>query len=121
MEIAAEVWSWVGPKATGTARFGGEPRRHGACIKGSYPLVRGESCPACAEVTGIGRDTREGYFVTDLVVSRLRLQREQHVPGWCVLLLRRHAREPHELPEAERVAFFEDMVRVGRALELVYG
>jgi len=38
-----------------------------------------------------------------------------------VLLLRRHAREPHELPEAERVAFFEDMVRVGRALELVYG
>ena len=44
MEIAAEVWSWVGPKATGTARFGGEPRRHGACmtkhgacIKGSYP------------------------------------------------------------------------------------
>ena len=32
MEIAAEVWSWVGPKATGTARFGGEPRRHGACM-----------------------------------------------------------------------------------------
>jgi hypothetical protein len=37
MEIAAEVWSWVGPKATGTARFGGEPRRHGVCMKGSYP------------------------------------------------------------------------------------
>jgi diadenosine tetraphosphate (Ap4A) HIT family hydrolase len=29
-------------------------------------------------------------------------------------------REPHELPEAERIAFFEDMVRVGRALEQVY-
>jgi len=83
-------------------------------------LVRGEDCPACAEVTGIGRDNSEGYFVTDLSVSRLRLQREQHVPGWCVLLLRRHAREPHELPEAERIAFSEDMVRVGRALEQVY-
>jgi diadenosine tetraphosphate (Ap4A) HIT family hydrolase len=83
-------------------------------------LVRGEGCPACAEVTGPGRDTSEGYFVTDLCVSRLRLQREQHVPGWCVLLLRRHVREPHELPEAERSAFFEDMVRVGHALEQVY-
>jgi diadenosine tetraphosphate (Ap4A) HIT family hydrolase len=58
--------------------------------------------------------------VTDLAISRLRLQREQHVPGWCVLLLRRHVREPHELPAEERIAFFEDMVRVGRALEQVY-
>ena len=83
-------------------------------------LVRGEACPACAEVSGPGRDNSEGYFVVDLSVSRLRLQREQHVPGWCVLLLRRHVREPHELPEAERIAFFEDMVSVGRALEQVY-
>ncbi len=83
-------------------------------------LVRGETCPACVEVAGPGQDNSEGYFVTDLRVSRLRLQREQHVPGWCVLLLRRHVREPHELPVAERIAFFEDMVRVGRALEQVY-
>ncbi len=83
-------------------------------------LVSGEDCPACAEVTGHGLDNSEGYFVTDLGVSRLRLQREQHVPGWCVLLLRRHVREPHELPAEERIAFFEDMVRVGRALEQVY-
>jgi len=48
------------------------------------------------------------------------VQRNQHLPGWCVLLLHRHVREPHELPEAERIAFFEDMVRVGRALEQVY-
>jgi diadenosine tetraphosphate (Ap4A) HIT family hydrolase len=83
-------------------------------------LVRGEDCPACADVTAEGRDTSEGYFVGDLAVSRLRLQREQHVPGWCVLLLRRHVREPHELPAEERIAFFEDMVRSGRALEQVY-
>ena len=83
-------------------------------------LVRGENCPACAEVRRTGRDNSEGYFVTDLAASRLRLQREQHVPGWCVLLLRRHVREPHELPPEDRIAFFEDMVRVGRALEQVY-
>jgi len=40
-------------------------------------------------------------------VSRLRLQRNQHVPGWCVLPLRRHVQEPHELLEPERIAFFE--------------
>jgi diadenosine tetraphosphate (Ap4A) HIT family hydrolase len=83
-------------------------------------LVRGEGCPVCVEVGGAGQDNSEGYFVADLSVSRLRLQREQHVPGWCILLLRRHVREPHELPESERVAFFEDMVGVGRALEQVY-
>jgi hypothetical protein len=44
MEIAAEVWFWVGPKATGTARFGREPRRHGACIKGSYPTNPSVTC-----------------------------------------------------------------------------
>lgn len=46
MEIAAEVWSWVGPKATGTARFGGEPRRHGACIKGSLRKTVPRSPPS---------------------------------------------------------------------------
>jgi diadenosine tetraphosphate (Ap4A) HIT family hydrolase len=83
-------------------------------------LVRGEACPVCAEVTGAGRNNSEGYFVADLRVSCLRLQREQHVPGWCVLLLRRHVQEPHGLSELERSAFFDDMVRVGRALEHVY-
>lgn len=83
-------------------------------------LVRGEACPVCAEVAGAGQHNNEGYFVADLQVSRLRLQREQNVPGWCVLLYRRHVREPHELPDTERSAFFEDMVRVGAALERVY-
>lgn len=32
MEIAAEVGSRVGPKATGTAHFGGDLRRHGTGI-----------------------------------------------------------------------------------------
>jgi len=52
MEIAAKVWSWVGPKAMGTARFGGEPRRHGACVKGSYlptsPEPAGRQTAPCA-------------------------------------------------------------------------
>lgn len=44
MEIAAEVWFSVGPKATGTVRFGREPRRDGACIKDSYPTNPSGTC-----------------------------------------------------------------------------
>ena len=44
-------------------------------------LVRGEDCAACAEVRGLGLDNGEGYFVTDLAVSRLRLQRDARHPA----------------------------------------
>ena len=83
-------------------------------------LVRGEACPVCGEVAGTRQDNSERYWLADLQVNRLRLQREQHVQGWCVLLFRRQLREPHDLPVTERIAFFEDMVRVPRALERVY-
>jgi diadenosine tetraphosphate (Ap4A) HIT family hydrolase len=84
-------------------------------------LVRGEGCPLCAEVAGPGGDDAHGYFVADLTASRLRLASEQHVPGYCVLIARRHVREPYELEPAERHAFFEDLMRVGAALERAYG
>src|SRR3954451_15196442 len=44
MPIAAEVWFSDGPEATGTVRFGREPRRHGARIKGSYPTNPSGTC-----------------------------------------------------------------------------
>jgi diadenosine tetraphosphate (Ap4A) HIT family hydrolase len=50
----------------------------------------------------------------------LRLSREQHVPGWCVLTCRRHVREPHELAPEERGDFFTDLLRAGEALEQAY-
>jgi len=64
MEIAAEVWFWVGPKATGTARFGREPRRHGACIKGSYPTYPSGTCrSADGPVAVIALGNRKGDAV----------------------------------------------------------
>jgi predicted kinase/diadenosine tetraphosphate (Ap4A) HIT family hydrolase len=112
-EVATEAATWLRDRANPAPAW--MPRGRWDA------LVRGEDCPVCTEVASEGADNREGYFVTDLRVSRLRLSREQHVPGWCVLLSRRHVREPHELSEAERIAFFDDMVRVGDALERVYG
>lgn len=84
-------------------------------------LVRGEDCPACHEVAGTTPDGDAGYFVADVSLSRLRLARNQFIPGYCVLLCHRHVREPYELSPDERSLFFEDMLRVGRILEHAIG
>jgi hypothetical protein len=83
-------------------------------------LVRGEGCPACAEVTSSEPSNEHGFFVADLDLSRLRLAANQFVTGYCVLLCHRRVREPYELSKQDRVLFFEDMTRVGQALETVF-
>ena len=49
------------------------------------------------------------------------LAANQSVPGYCVLVHRRHVREPYDLPRDERAAFFEDMILAGAALERAFG
>ena len=57
-------------------------------------LVRGEGCPLCAELAADAAWTAEGYVVADLAVSRLRLSMHQSLPGYCVLICKRHVRDP---------------------------
>lgn len=83
-------------------------------------LVRGEDCPLCAEVATQEQVTRDGYFVADLTLSRLRLSVHQSLPGYCVLLCKKHVREPYELSPEDQVLFFTDMMHVGRALEQTF-
>jgi diadenosine tetraphosphate (Ap4A) HIT family hydrolase len=83
-------------------------------------LVRGEGCPLCAELAADAAVTDEGYVVADLAVSRLRLSTHQSLPSYCVLICKQHVREPYELSPAQQLLFFEDMMRVGRALEHVF-
>jgi diadenosine tetraphosphate (Ap4A) HIT family hydrolase len=83
-------------------------------------LVAGQNCPACAEVASDEPSNVEGYWVADLDMSRLRLAANQYVKGYCVLLCRRHVREPYQLSREEYGLFFEDMMRVGEALERVF-
>lgn len=83
-------------------------------------LVRGEGCPACAEVASRESVNDHGFFIADLKVSRLRLSANQFVTGYCVLLCHVHVREPYELSTRDRAHFFEDMMRVGIALERVF-
>lgn len=83
-------------------------------------LVRGEGVPLCAELASGAAETEHDRTVADLRLSRLRLAANQWVPGYRVLVCAVHVREPYELPKAEQVAFFDDLMRVGRALEAVF-
>jgi diadenosine tetraphosphate (Ap4A) HIT family hydrolase len=58
--------------------------------------------------------------IADLAISRLRLSIHQSLPGYCVLICKKHVREPYDLPREEQLLFFEDMMRAGRAVERVF-
>jgi diadenosine tetraphosphate (Ap4A) HIT family hydrolase len=82
-------------------------------------LVRGERCPMCHDLK-VNKDVNEeGYWVSDLNICRLRLMKNQFVPGYCVLFCLTHVREPYELDPKERAMFFDDMIQTGLALEKV--
>jgi len=82
-------------------------------------LVRGEGCPLCEEISATSPENAYGTTVVDLRVSRLRLPRNQWIPGYCVFIAKTHVREPHELPREERTAFFEDLTQASGAIEQV--
>lgn len=74
-------------------------------------LVRGEGCPLCIEVATDAQVTDEGYIVADLTISRLRLSVHQSLPGYCVLVCKKHVREPYELSREDQMLFFTELHR----------
>ena len=81
-------------------------------------LVRGEGCPACAEIrSGVAE---EGHVVARLQLSHLRLMHNQFIPGYCVLVCAQHGPEPYHLSPDEQVHFFQDLVRATQALDRVF-
>jgi diadenosine tetraphosphate (Ap4A) HIT family hydrolase len=83
-------------------------------------LIRGEECPLCAECRSSEPINEYGYTITDLSLSRLRLARNQFVPGYCVLICAKHVQEPYHLTFEERSLFFDDMLRAAQAIERVF-
>lgn len=83
-----------------------------------HALRAGEGCPACAEgrpeatehgVRWLAGETSDAYLV------RADIQR-----GLSVVVFRgRHVAEPTELTEAEAAAYGRDVLRAGRAIEVV--
>jgi diadenosine tetraphosphate (Ap4A) HIT family hydrolase len=84
-------------------------------------LVRGEGCPLCRDLAANEPANAYGYTIADLRVSRFRLAANQSVPGYCVLIAHQHVREPYELERAAQLAFWDDLLQAGRAVERAFG
>jgi diadenosine tetraphosphate (Ap4A) HIT family hydrolase len=72
--------------------------------------VDGPSCPICerGEPTDIGLELGHSWVT---VPPRTPL------PGYVVIVSKRHVREPFELPDVDRLAFWSDVDRVAAALD----
>src|SRR5215471_10395987 len=84
-------------------------------------LVRGEGCPVCVELQSDEGTNARGYLIANLHVSRLQLQLNQYVKGYCLLIAHQHVREPYELSPADQIVFFQDLLLAGQALEEAIG
>jgi diadenosine tetraphosphate (Ap4A) HIT family hydrolase len=71
--------------------------------------MSGPDCPIC--IAGRPRDV-----VTDLEAVWVTLPPLTPLPGYVCLVAKRHVREPFELPNSERRAFWDDVDRVASAL-----
>jgi len=81
-------------------------------------LVKGIGCPMCLES---GMDENPHSFkVAELKRSIVRLNKNQHMPGWTTLILKRHATELFELKPEERAEFWDEVSLTAKALNDIY-
>ena len=82
--------------------------------------VRGKDCPMCAE----GRpDEVHGNvrIATGRVSDAFLVRNDVGQRGYCVVIWRgRHVSDPTELSKDEATAYFDEVLRVGRAIEAHY-
>ena len=83
-------------------------------------LVRGEGCPLCDGLASDAPFDDHGYVVADFAVSRLRLDANQAVRGYCLLICKKHVREPYDLSAEDQRLFFAELMRAGKALDEVF-
>jgi diadenosine tetraphosphate (Ap4A) HIT family hydrolase len=77
--------------------------------------VSAEGCPACT-----GQWPSSAQRIADGSTSVAYLSDDQFFPGWCVLVLKRHATELWQLAPAERSALMDELTRVAQALAVVF-
>jgi diadenosine tetraphosphate (Ap4A) HIT family hydrolase len=77
--------------------------------------LAGKDCPMCAAI-GLG-DNEHGVYLWTGRASEVWLQRHASVKGYCVVWRDGHVVEPTELEPAAAVAYWEDVLDVGRALQ----
>ena len=74
-----------------------------------------DPCPACT-----GEWPPREQRIAELATSVAYLGDDQFFPGWCVLVLRRHATELWQLAPAERGALMDEVTRVAQALAVAF-
>jgi diadenosine tetraphosphate (Ap4A) HIT family hydrolase len=77
--------------------------------------VSAEGCPTC-----MGEFSDPARKIVELATSVLYLADDQFFPGWCLLVLKRHATELWQLAPAERSALMDEVTRVAQALAAVF-
>ena len=74
-----------------------------------------QSCSICQRVS-LWRSGRNPYFIHEFENSILVVGDHQFHKGYCLLLLKDHVRELHELEPAVSLALFEELLKSGRAI-----
>jgi diadenosine tetraphosphate (Ap4A) HIT family hydrolase len=78
----------------------------------------GTGCLMCADAHA--DENPFSFKIADLPASIARLSRNQFMPGWTVVILRRHACELFELDPTDLTSLFSDVAAIARALQQVY-
>lgn len=74
-----------------------------------------DACPACT-----GEWPPSLLRIANLGASVAYLGDDQFFPGWCMLVLKRHATELWQLAPAERGALMDEVTRVAQALAVLF-
>jgi len=83
-------------------------------------LLHGQNCALCDCLRAAEGNAPGGFAVCELKISRLVFMRNQFVRGYCVLICHEHVKEPYSLAPHNQAAFFDDLMRVGCALDELY-
>ena len=81
-------------------------------------LKAGIDCPLCRE-SGMDENPHS-YKVIELKRSIVRFNKNQHMPGWTTLVLKRHAAELFDLAPEERAEFWDEVSIVAKVLQDIY-
>jgi len=72
-------------------------------------------CPICAKISLLKKGGHPD-LVREFKQSFLIMGFNQHFRGYAILLLKRHLREPHQLPPAARRQLFDELMKAGNAV-----
>jgi len=81
-------------------------------------LKAGVDCPLCQD--SFADENQHSFKIIELKKSIVRFNKNQYMPGWTTLVLKRHATELFELEPDERADFWDEVSLAAKTLYDVY-